>query len=259
MWQAKRTLKIFFKDTVSFFVYIVLCIVSRRGLRATLVYHSIGKTLPEKDPQRMHIDPDDFRSHLRYIARSKEEIEITFDDGFKNVFKHAYPLLKEYGLTATFFLTTHFIDGVIDSRKIWNIEKIMRPLSWGELKEMALSGMKIGSHGRSHANLAGLAPSEAEEEIAGSKKRIEERLGIPVTEFSYPIGAHGAFNNTTGAIVSRCGYERAYTNVMGLNGRPDDDIYALKRIRVNTEDGVFRLRMKIKGAYNWVDWFTQWK
>ena len=203
----------------------------------------------------MNVTPENFEEHLKFISKIKDRVEITLDDGYKNNFTYAYPLLLKYGLTATIFVTTDFIDGRLPSKEIWDMGQKIAPLSWEDLKVMTSRGIKIGSHGKTHKNLGLLSEKEIEEEITHSERRLKEMTGVKTDLFSYPIGAKGTFNKKIGFILLRFGYKNAYTNVFGLNAFTSSNALALKRIRVNAEDGVFRLKMKMAGAYNWVDWF----
>jgi len=251
-----RNAKLFLRDVISFLIYAALCVFPSTRKNAVLVYHSVGYMDPVKDPWRMNVTPENFEEHLKFISKVKDRVEITFDDGYKNNFTYVYPLLLKYGLTATIFITTDFIDKKIASKEIWNIEEEIAPLSWEDLKIMVSAGIKIGSHGKTHRNLTLLTEKEIEKETTHSGKRIEEMTGIKTVLFCYPIGARGTFNKKTKSILLQRGYKNAYTNVFGLNASPPGDALELKRVRVNTEDGIFRLKMKIAGAYNWVDTFS---
>ena len=63
------------------------------------------------------------------------------------------------------------------------------------------------------------------------------------------------FNERIKQIVKNSGYEKAYTNIMGFNSRRSD-LYELRRIRIYSTDNMFRFKIKINGAYNWVDKIT---
>lgn len=65
---------------------------------------------------------------LNYVL-PKDSILITFDDGYKNNYTNAFPILKKYGLKATIFLNTKYVE---------NDEFY---LNWNEIKEMYESGL----------------------------------------------------------------------------------------------------------------------
>ena len=201
----------------------------------------------------MNVTPERFEEHLKLISKYKRDVEISFDDGYENNFTYAYPLLLKHKLTATFFITTDFIDGKIRSEQIWNGAPEAKPMTWENLAEMAAKGMKIGSHAKTHRILTTLSKEEMEEEITGSKKRIEEMLNIKVDSLTYPKGYPGTFSPETQKVLASSGYTHAYINIMGSGSSKSSDSYTLKRIRINAEDNLLRLKMKMEGAYDWVD------
>jgi peptidoglycan/xylan/chitin deacetylase (PgdA/CDA1 family) len=69
-------------------------------------------------------------------------IIFTFDDGYREHYKHAFPLLKKYDRHGTFFITTDFINFGNPNH-----------LTWEMVKEMAAAGMDIELHARTHCDL----------------------------------------------------------------------------------------------------------
>jgi len=91
-----------------------------------------------------------------------------------------------------------------------------RALTWDRLREMQQAGVIIGSHTRSHAVLTAEDAEKVYEEIEGSRKELEKKLGSPVRHFAYP---DGRFNRMTIKAVAASGYGFAYTT----SPRPDAD------------------------------------
>ena len=118
-------------------------------------------------------------------------IILTFDDGWRSNYEIAYPLLKKYGFTATFFVTVE------------NIGK-KNMLSWGEIKELAESGIEIGSHNMTHRVPIELSSKELEEELRSSKKTLEDKLNISVISFSLPTGF---FDKRVADLAREAGYK----------------------------------------------------
>lgn len=131
----------------------------------------------------------------------EKPIVLTFDDGWKNQYIYAFPLLKKYGFTATFFIFTNAV-----GHKNF--------LSWEQIKEMDTAGMTIGGHTKTHPYLIGITdPIALEKEISGGKKIIEEHLGHPIETFAYPFGM---YNASTTQAVREAGYRIARTSKPGL-------------------------------------------
>jgi peptidoglycan/xylan/chitin deacetylase (PgdA/CDA1 family) len=89
-----------------------------------------------------------------------------------------------------------------------------RPLTWEMLARMQAQGVTIGSHTRKHAVLTQETPERLGDEIEGSRRELERRLGIPIRHFAYP---DGRFTAPTIEAVKRAGYSYAYTTCRHLD------------------------------------------
>ncbi|MDE2222894.1 MAG: polysaccharide deacetylase family protein [Candidatus Omnitrophica bacterium] len=167
---------------------------------------------------------------------SHNTVVIEFDDGYENNYTRAFPILKKYGFPATIFLVSG-----------WVGKKGM--LTWDEVKEMEKSNITMGAHTQHHPYLPRLSLAQAQSEIAGSKKIIEQHLGHPVDYFCYPVGG---FTEEIKRMVQRDGYKAAVTTNRGTD-RFDHDLYELKRIHINNSDDRYWgliLWAKFSGYYN---------
>ena len=106
---------------------------------------------------------------------------------------------------------------------------------WEEVREMAAQGIEFGAHTRTHPILSRLRTrQEMDEEIAGSKREIEEQLGRPVEHFCYPNGSNADFGSEAVESVRQAGYRTAVTTEKGLN-LASTDPFRLLRIGVQPE------------------------
>ncbi len=159
--------------------------------------------------------------------RQGKVIGITFDDGFQNNLQHALPILLKNGFTATCYAVSHAIGGA----NSWDINKgiAQKPLMTAEnWREWLKSGMEIGSHTRSHADLKGLSQEQAEAEIAGSKSDLQAAFECEVRHFCYP---YGWFSDEHKRLAQKAGYLTATTTQRGKVNVPAD-LFALNRIMV---------------------------
>ena len=106
-------------------------------------------------------------------------IVLTFDDGWKTQYEYAVPILEKYHLTGTFFIITSYIGA-------------KSYMSLDELKDLHANGFEIASHTETHPKLPTLDDTKLAQELAGSKKILEEKLGIPITTLAYSYYAHDA-------------------------------------------------------------------
>lgn len=123
--------------------------------------------------------------------------ELTFDDGNASDAEYAAPLLEEFRLKATFFITA----GWTQSRAGF--------MSWTQLRTLAAAGHRIGAHGMTHQLLTSCTPSELQQELRGARQRLEDGLGSAVTSMSLPGGRANA--RVYGACTA-AGYEQVFTS-----------------------------------------------
>lgn len=215
--------------------------VSQKISVPVLTYHSIDEsgsvisTAPEIFRRQM-----EFLCENEYRAVSLKElindllahktpppktVALTFDDGFRNFFEEAFPVLENYDFRATVFLVTDFCGKHND----WegNPPELPRSklLDWQEIKELSEYGIEFGSHTRSHHNLTRAAAGEIKKEIVGSKKEIEDRLGREVSTFAYPFGD---FNRAVKKIAAENFKAACSTNLGKV--RAGSDFFALERL-----------------------------
>ena len=245
----------------------------RQGVRI-LLYHTIAQIDPQQDPWRLSVSPQQFRAHLRSLCRwgyrvvSLAEVlemvrgerpvpfravAITFDDGFRDTWTQAYPLLQEFQAPATVFVVPGYLSAAEPFPWLDHPAVFERPLSWEELSQLGANyHIAIGSHSWTHRRLSELSAEEQHQEIERSKRVMEARLGKPVTWFAYPYGGHDSFSEETITWLKQLGFEAACANILGLN-YPGDSLWTLKRTRVGWEDTCWRFWLKLVGVYDWVD------
>jgi peptidoglycan/xylan/chitin deacetylase (PgdA/CDA1 family) len=159
---------------------------------------------------------------------------ITFDDGYRDVLRHALPVLQRHGYPAVLFVPLGYVGEArpLPHEKRFAEEGIVnRTLDWGELGELDRAGVRIECHGISHHALADLAVDEAAREIALGKLRLEEGLGREVKAFAYAKGSEAHFGPVHVSLVRQAGYELGFTSVSGANGAHSDR-FRLRRYNV---------------------------
>ncbi|MBA3256276.1 MAG: polysaccharide deacetylase family protein, partial [Pyrinomonadaceae bacterium] len=147
------------------------------------------------------------------------------DDGYRNVYTEAFPILEKYGFGATVFLISDYCGK--DNDWPGNSPAFERRplLSWSEIEEMRGHGFEFGAHTATHPDLTRVSIQQAEREITGSKAEIEDRLGVEARCFAYP---YGKYNSEVQEIV-RTQFLGACSTILG-KVRSDCDPHALSRI-----------------------------
>jgi peptidoglycan/xylan/chitin deacetylase (PgdA/CDA1 family) len=160
------------------------------------------------------------------------ELAITFDDGYRDNFENAAPVLEKLGLPATFFVVTQWID--TDIVPWWDtLTGVRHPwMTWAEVESLHRRGFEIGAHTRTHADLGAVGAAEACEEICGARRELECRLGTPVASFAYPYGGRRHLADSSREVVKAAGFRCCCSGFGGLNTRGTDP-FRLRRVPVS--------------------------
>jgi len=186
-------------------------------------------------------DLRDIREGKRLLPR--RAVLVYFDDGYKDNYIHAYPILKRLGIPATVFVVTDCID---QKKLLW--DSVIDParanifLSWDEIRAMQ-DVFDIDTHTVSHRKLTALTADEVREEFGVSRKRIEEMTGARVIALSYP---KGRFTTDARRIAEEVGFETMLAYGRGF--RHSADLRHLEIIPMEHRDSWVAFRVKM-GAY----------
>ena len=218
-----------------------------------IMYHSVNPRVED----RLTVSAKTFERQMAFLKRNhynvlslqelvnliKEKkkiphhtIAITIDDGYKDNYDYAFPILKKYNLPAAIFIIINEVG--------WP-----NRLNWNEIKIMDEGGIiTFGSHTLDHPYLPDVESyEELKRQIFDSKKILEEKLGEKVNMFCYPTGG---FNARVRQLVIDAGYKAAVA--LKSTGRyPASDVFSLRRIKVSEQDNNLLLFwIKISGFYN---------
>ena len=163
----------------------------------------------------------------RGYALPPRPVVLTFDDGYRGDFTNALPLLRRYRWPGVLNLA---VQNVLDGK-----------LTVPQLRALVRAGWEIDAHTLTHPDLTTLDSAELRRQVAGSRRWIRRRLGVPVDFFCYPSGRYDA---AVLAAVRAAGFLGATTEQQGF-ASPQDGLLTLDRIRVNGSDGVGGLAAKL--------------
>jgi peptidoglycan/xylan/chitin deacetylase (PgdA/CDA1 family) len=208
-----------------------------------LMYHSIGE---ERDNDAV-INKERFIEQMAYLKSNgfttisldelfgylhegrglpPKPVVLTFDDGYRDTYEVAFPILKQYGFKAVVFIPASFA-GV--------------KLSWQEIREMKAAGVEIASHSFSHNELGAMPLAEQTKEIVESKAVFDKYLNQDTRSFCYP---NSSYNQETLKILREKGFILGFTTEPGW-AKPGDDLLTLKRIWMGNSVTVERLEERL--------------
>jgi peptidoglycan/xylan/chitin deacetylase (PgdA/CDA1 family) len=168
---------------------------------------------------------------------------ITFDDGYKNNYEIALPVLKAFGFTATIFIPTEFVGKKATWKKKQDVPDFSL-LSWREIEEMSQQDIDFQPHGSTHACLLPLALKDIESEIVQSKAEIEKRIGKQADVFCYP---YGKFDERVVSLLKSMGFRGAVTAKFGV--KQQGDLFRLNRLAGDRLRNILSFRAALAGKY----------
>ena len=133
-------------------------------------------------------------------------LAITFDDGYRDNYQYAAPVLRSLSLPATFFVVSEWIGS--DVVPAWDkaAGSVHAWMNWTEVGGLQGMGFTIGAHTRTHVDLGRIGSDEAEQEIRGVKADLEDRLGTAVDLFAYPYGGRANIAERNRELVRASGF-----------------------------------------------------
>lgn len=229
-----------------------------QGTRVILLYHSVGSDAPHSIPvsafkQQMEFLAECFKvvrlcdlPEVMALESSNANIAcITFDDGCRDNYDCALPVLEHFGIRVTFFIATGFLDKAFPT---FAGEYPM--MTCAQVRELATLGHEIGAHTTSHPKLTKVPLEIARAEVEDSKRFLEDLLRNEVVSFAYP---KGNYNEAVRVLVESLGFRAAVTIRERLVSASPDWL-ALPRVWISNTLGMGAFKAKTSPA---VDWYAR--
>ena len=195
-----------------------------------LTYHKLGPRPRGVRLKGLYVGERLFKKQLAELRRARfasvqpdllannqddtqKKICLSFDDGFANALQYGLEPLRENGFRAIQFLVADHIGGF----NVWDLpvgEIQERLMDEQQIKDWLAAGHEIGSHTLSHPYLTRIPAQSARTEIFDSKKKLEDRFGVPIRHFCYPYGDR---NSAVRDLIQQAGYQTACTTELGVN------------------------------------------
>jgi peptidoglycan/xylan/chitin deacetylase (PgdA/CDA1 family) len=218
-----------------------------------LMYHYIDDTPPAAGPQSagLTVPSAQFHAEMDYLAVNgyhpvtleevyaatagtgrlpAKPVAITFDDGGRDNYTVAFPILEEHGFRATFFVIT----GSVGNRVC---------MDWDQLRTMHAAGMAIESHTVDHPDLRTLDAAHLAEELTKPRAVLAKELGEEARILAYP---QGRYNRTVIAAAQSAGYVAAVTTRLWWTSS-SPSCYAWQRTRVSPGESLLAFAWAVRG------------
>lgn len=218
----------------------------RQGV-SILMYHRVTDALPEGDwvisTQKFHREMRYVKEHCRVVsmaelvrmfsgrprvtASRKPQVVITFDDGYRDNFLNAFPVLKDFGLPAAFFISTSWI-GTDYKKPRYAQLPVPDMLQWEDVGRMRNESMTFCSHTHTHPHLPLLSYQDQKKEIESAITILYDRFQDAIVKEAFAY-TYGEYNQDTLKILKELGMKVALTIEPGINTGEQDPL-KLKRI-----------------------------
>jgi len=171
------------------------------------------------------VDFDDLRGYLLgHGGLPANPVILTFDDGYRDMYTTAYPILRAHHFKAVSYVVSGCVNSPLN-------------LTAAQVLEMDANGIEIGAHTVSHADLTALSAANLQHEVADSKASLEALVGHPVLDFCYPSGRE---NDAVVRAVEAAGFQTATTTEPGVLHSASDR-FLWTRVRVSGGEPLWRL------------------
>ncbi len=207
-----------------------------------LMYHHIARPPKGAEIRGMYVSPRQFDWQIGWLkARgysfhtfaelaaglppSNRQVILTLDDGYRNNFEQAFPILLKHAVKAVIY---PILDDLGRRDVTWPGATEQTPadmMTREQVREMADAGIDFGSHLLQHRKLTDMPEAEQVEQLNRSREGLEAITQAPVTSIAYP---YGAYDESVMEMTRAAGYSYAVTTEPGVN-RSTTDPLCLKR------------------------------
>jgi len=219
-----------------------------------LSYHSIGE-----DNSYISLSTQIFEKQIIFLKKlgyvsinfneidqnKKNQIIITFDDGYKDILTNALPILKRHNFKATCFFITNLIgknNQWDEKKKNFKIKNIMND---DDIKKWIYSGMGVQSHSHNHFDLTKLSNNDIIKELEISKNYFKDKFNIESDVFCYPFGK---VNKNVYELTKKI-YKNAVTTNRSRYNINKHSPFLIPRIDMGKNVSLIKLYFKLKTIY----------
>ena len=212
-----------------------------------LAYHAIDTPSATDSLPDLFVEPQDFKAQMRWLddqgyeAVTLDQVEdawyedarlparpivVSLDDGYPSQYANAFPVLEQRDWPA-----------------VLNLRAQGSELPDADVQKLLDAGWELASKARTGVDLTTVDAATLESEVAGSRKTLRKRFGVPVDNFCYPSGR---YDTTVISAVHRTGYVGAQTEISGIADAAHP--YIVDRIEILLSDGLPGFISKLQSA-----------
>jgi methionyl-tRNA formyltransferase/peptidoglycan/xylan/chitin deacetylase (PgdA/CDA1 family) len=174
-------------------------------------------------------------------------VAVTFDDGYRDNYEHAFPVLLRNRVPAAFFVSTGKIGvDVAFDHDLRRIGHGLPTMTWEHLREMHAAGYTIGSHSVSHLDCGKASLDQVRAELRESRERLSGELGLDQLIFAYPYGGRQNMTPSALELVRAEGYAGCLSAYGGRNDGPIDP-FNVRRIGISHNFSEWSFRARLEG------------
>ncbi|HJU88017.1 MAG TPA: polysaccharide deacetylase family protein [Gemmatimonadaceae bacterium] len=138
---------------------------------------------------------------------ASNEFAITFDDGYRALREHAFPVLESHGFTATCFVITAYA-GRLNRWDVAYGGRRFAHLAWRDMRRWQARGITFASHTVTHPRLTWLSDAKVAHELRRSRDDLRHALDVEPRAVSYPFGA---CESREYSLAADAGYDVGFT------------------------------------------------
>jgi peptidoglycan/xylan/chitin deacetylase (PgdA/CDA1 family) len=142
------------------------------------------------------------------------ELAITFDDGYRGLREHAFPVLEAHGFRAVCFVISDYA-GKLNRWDVAYGGRRFAHLAWRDMRAWQGRGIEFASHTATHPRLTRCSSDEVRGELARSRADMARELGVAPLAVSYPFGACGEREER---LAREAGYAAGFGIARGWRG-----------------------------------------
>lgn len=223
-----------------------------------LLYHHIADLPDSTTEKSYYVTPKIFEEQMTWLSQnnykvvsltrlvsflnggadvfSEKSVAISFDDGTLGQYTDAFPVLKKYGFTASFFVVPTWANEASSKFKSGY-------MNWDQLKDLKNNGMEIGSHALSHKDLAASTDEEIVSQLSESKNILEEKFPTSIDLLAFP---GGSYNESVTQKLKVIGYLGAFSVEKRID-HLSTEVYHIGRMHIDDDMPYFKAR--VMGKY----------